>query len=350
MNDPNASNTTNSMDTSGIPAPTPTQASSTSKSASVSPSVAGHSNPFSPIAIYCPHGTEIFVGDSRGMITTVDADSKTIKSSFRVATNSNVGVKGLVVSSDKKRLLVNSSDRYLRLFNLPSNKVEPQASPSSTGPSGTGDATQAPSATLLNPVPELHKELIDAVNKQQWKTMIFSPDNELVLAGASHRHEHRIYFFTVYNGRLLKNLEGPKEGILDLTWHPTLPILVTVSTAGTIYVWGAHQEESWSAFTPGFTELEKNEEYIEREDEFDAEDPSSDPSSYGALPPHRKRPKLTETTEEEFVDVTTMEVLPGDSDDELDESELPEMVGLAKNVIADRYIPSIAQYPTLSSS
>jgi COMPASS component SWD1 len=182
--------------------------------------------------------------------------------------------------------------------------------------------------------------LFDAVNKQQWKAMVFSPDGEHVLAGAAHRHEHRFYFFSVFSGRMLKNLEGPKEGILDLVWHPTQPIIASVSTTGTIYVWGTHIDETWSSFTPGFIQLEQNEEYIEREDEFDAtDDLDSIPNLPGA--PVRKKPKFREPDSTEFIDILTVDPLLDDPfDDHLDPDSNPddELIGLATNVIPDKFL------------
>ncbi len=64
-------------------------------------------------------------------------------------------------------------------------------------------------------------------------------------------------------------LEGQKEGLADLAWHPTRPMVASVSMSGVIYLWAKDYTENWSAFAPDFKELEENEEYVEREDEFD---------------------------------------------------------------------------------
>lgn len=76
-----------------------------------------------------------------------------------------------------------------------------------------------------------------------------------------------------------------------LQWHPLRPIIASVSTTGVVYIWATNytgapattssvscagkaltvraMTENWSAFAPDFTELQENEEYEEREDEFD---------------------------------------------------------------------------------
>ena len=86
---------------------------------------------------------------------------------------------------------------------------------------------------------------------------------------SSQKHNIYIYIWSKALGNLVKMLEGPKEGLADMTWHPTRPMFATISHFGTIYLWGVHYVQNFSAFAPSFTELEDNVEYKEREDEFD---------------------------------------------------------------------------------
>ena len=65
--------------------------------------------------------------------------------------------------------------------------------------------------------------------------------------------------------------------------------------AAQVFIWSKHYAENYSAFAPNFKELEENEEYIEREDEFDLVDHST------AV---RKKLEEEEATE---VDITTVE-------------------------------------------
>ena len=54
-----------------------------------------------------------------------------------------------------------------------------------------------------------------------------------------------------------------------------MPLCVSVSSdQGLVHIWATNIAERWSAYAPGFEELEENLEYAEREDEFDVEDES----------------------------------------------------------------------------
>lgn len=134
----------------------------------------------------------------------------------------------------------------------------------------------------------------DLINRTPWNTLRFSNDGEYIIGGAGHKAAHQIYLWDHSTGSLTKILEGPKDPLEDLDvrlddcthfenlsltpmsqWHPVMPLCVSVSSdQGLVHIWATNIAERWSAYAPGFEELEENLEYVEREDEFDVEDES----------------------------------------------------------------------------
>lgn len=126
------------------------------------------------------------------------------------------------------------------------------------------------------PLPSIRLTLIhrfqDQVNRTPWSGIGFSGDGEYVYAGAAHKAAHNIYIWDRGAGALDKILEGPREPLVDVHWHPIRPLLLSVSVSGPINIWFTPNAENWSAYAPGFEELEENIEYQEGEEEFDLED------------------------------------------------------------------------------
>jgi hypothetical protein len=94
--------------------------------------------------------------------------------------------------------------------------------------------------------------------------------------------------FDAATSELDRVLSGPvKDPAAAAVWHPRGPLLVSVGAAsGRLYAWSPAFRENWAAFAPGFVELSENEEYQEREDEFDL-NPRTDggPGPGGVRPP-----------------------------------------------------------------
>lgn len=81
--------------------------------------------------------------------------------------------------------------------------------------------------------------------------------------------DNKIYIWDIMSHHLHKILEGPSEKVICIEWHPYRPIIASSTTGGAIYVWTKSHTGSYSAFDPDFEEIEANDTYLEREDEFD---------------------------------------------------------------------------------
>lgn len=181
-------------------------------------------------------------------------------------------------------------------------------------------------------------------------TIISTGDGDYICAG-SHR-QHELYIWDKSTGNLVKMLTGPKgECLLDLAWHPVRPIILSVSN-GVVNIWSHTQTELWSAYAPNFKELDENEEYNERESEFDIEDEDKSVTDEGTA---------QNGVEDEEVDIMDTPTIPAfcsseeDSEPSLDwlpyapEVDEPEELGWGQlepslnELPADRKRPSTAK-------
>lgn len=152
------------------------------------------------------------------------------------------------------RLVTNSSDRTLRQFILPSY----------AGCEENG---------LLDQELEPTHRFNDPINKTAWHAMSYSPDGEWLAGGAADPAAHKVYIWDISNdGQFASALDGGREPLLHLHWHPKKSCIASTTNQGSILIWHCPNPERWGAFAGGFEEVDENVEYDEREDEFDIED------------------------------------------------------------------------------
>eukprot|EP00698_Gefionella_okellyi_P003406 TRINITY_DN1318_c0_g1_i1.p1 TRINITY_DN1318_c0_g1~~TRINITY_DN1318_c0_g1_i1.p1 ORF type:complete len:480 (+),score=67.30 TRINITY_DN1318_c0_g1_i1:72-1511(+) len=139
-------------------------------------------------------------------------------------------------------------------------------------PNGASILMNCTDATIRNVDindPSFATQCADRVAKLQWVKACFSTSGSLIVGGAANK-EHRIYMFDSEGGTIYSTLDGPRDGVHDLLWHPQRPLLVSVSTSdGMVYIWSNTVTERWSAYAPDFEELEENREYVEKENDLD---------------------------------------------------------------------------------
>ncbi|KAI4328266.1 hypothetical protein L6164_020634 [Bauhinia variegata] len=263
--------------------------------------------PFTPTAAcFNKYGNLVYVGNSKGEILIIDHKENEIHAMIPISGCSVV--KNMVFSRNGQYLLTNSNDRIIRIYeNLLPLKDEVRALDDLSGNLSDLDDVEKLKAVGSKCL-ILFREFQDSITKVHWKAPCFSGDGEWVVGGSASKGEHKIYIWD-RAGHLVKILEGPKEAVIDLAWHPVHPIVVSVSLIGVAYIWAKDYTENWSAFAPDFKELEENEEYIEREDEFD-------------LIPETEKVKGSDANEDEEVDIVTVEKDADLSDSDMSQEEL----------------------------
>ncbi|GBE79127.1 Set1 complex component swd1 [Sparassis crispa] len=207
------------------------------------------------VARFDPSGKHVFIGTTSGSILVFNTRTKSMVARHKI---SGAGImRGLDFTKSGRRLVTNSSDRTLRQFNVPS-----YAPP-------TADREYIEQE--LEPTHRFN----DPINKTAWHAMSYSPDGEWLAGGAADNAAHKIYIWDISNeGQFASALDGGREPLLYLHWHPHKPAIASTTNQGNILIWHCPTPERWGAFAGGFEEVDENVEYEEREEEFDIEEES----------------------------------------------------------------------------
>lgn len=199
------------------------------------------------VTIFTALGNHIIAGTSKGWINIIETETCATIHSTRLC---NGVVILLRLASNGRDLLVNSSDRVIRTILMPDL-------------SQLGTDLEAANIKV-----QVEHKFQDVVNRLSWNHVAFSSTGEFVTASTFMNPD--IYVWERSHGSLVKILEGPREELGVVEWHPTRPMVVACGLeSGCIYTWSIVSPQKWSALAPDFGEVEENVEYIEREDEFD---------------------------------------------------------------------------------
>ncbi|KAF5322795.1 hypothetical protein D9619_001174 [Psilocybe cf. subviscida] len=213
------------------------------------------------VARFDPTGKNIFVGTASGYLLIFNARTKVMIARHKITGAGTM--KGLDFGKEGRRLVTNSSDRTLRQFILPKYGDPPSETDMQSG---------VPFAFLDTELEPTHR-FNDPINKTAWHAMCYSPDGDWLAGGAADPAGHKIYIWDISNdGQFASALDGGREPLVYLHWHPKRSMLASTTNQGSILIWHCPNPERWGAFAGGFEEVDENIEYEEREDEFDIED------------------------------------------------------------------------------
>lgn len=200
---------------------------------------------FTTVAAFTPTGSHVVTGTTKGWLNIISTTTRETIYSLRLCSKPILLIR---LSASGRDLLVNASDTIIRTIKLP-DLTSPNLKPDSINL-------------------EVEHKFQDVVNRLSWNHVAFSSNADHVMASTLMNHD--IYIWERGHGSLVKILEGPKEELGAVEWHPSKPLVAATGVeSGKIFIWTINTPQRWSALAPDFVEVEENEEYVEHEDEFD---------------------------------------------------------------------------------
>ncbi len=159
--------------------------------------------------------------------------------------NSNAEILQANLDSTKNLILINSTDRILRLFNYDFDTI-----------------------TLI-------KEFSDSVNRKKWINAHFysfkikSNYQEIIVSALSDVNSLEFIFIDINTGKFIKNMEPFKYQCTDFICHYTNHYsIVLISNKKLFHIYG-YLVNNFGALAPQFQYIEENIEYVEEENFFD---------------------------------------------------------------------------------
>lgn len=179
------------------------------------------------------NGDLLYVGNSLGLITIIDIIKKEIVRSFYLSGSSHNkdGVKFIKFCPIGRIYIISTGDK-IKLFDASDDSFI--------------------------------SEFKNVVSLTKFDYITFSHQSDYIIATSGDE----IYVFDIDSSNIKKNLKNSGK-IVSIEYHPTRPILLTGTNAGKIFLYSKNYEDHYSSFAPDFIEIEENELYIEREDEYD---------------------------------------------------------------------------------
>ena len=222
-------------------------------------------------ALYDHTGHYIVAGGSKCGLYVFARDGLSPISTQALSTGRASSVLSMCRSNCGRFLLVNTADRTLRLWACNNHNSKPAStSTSSPSPSSTSSSPLQPPPPPQFSHVQHHADVVDRI---AWKRAIFSHTADYLIGGRGDRFSHQLYVWDRVAQQLVRVIDGAEEGLVDIAFHPRQCFMLVVGSSGRCYVWCKRveriQEAVLNAFAPDFVVLDDNEEYIEREDEFD---------------------------------------------------------------------------------
>ena len=162
---------------------------------------------------------------------------------FAINTNGEIFSVGL--NNNKNLILINSTDRVLRLFRYDFDTIT------------------------------LQKEYIDSVNKRKWINAHFytfkikNSIQDLIVSALADSNSLEFIFIDIETGNYVKRLEPFKYQCSDFICHYTNHFTILLISFKKIYNIVGYLINNWGAFAPQLKYIEENIEFIEDEAYFD---------------------------------------------------------------------------------